>query len=263
MSNLVGVRFKALSKIYDFDAQSIEVKKGDQVIVEVDKGIGLGEVVKKYDEGYKPGHDGKLKRVVRVADKVDFERLEHNKEKESGALKVCKDLVTKYSLKMKLVNVEYLFDSSKAIFNFIADDRVDFRRLVKDLAARLHTRIEMRQIGVRDEARLIGAVGPCGRALCCSSFLSSFAPVTVKMAKEQGLVLNPQKISGICGRLMCCLAYEHEGGKSGKNNKGGKPNKNAKPNQGGGCGSGGCGNGGGCAGGTGAGALVPAQTKET
>lgn len=229
MSNLVGVRFKALSKIYDFDGQKVELKKGDKVIVEVDKGIGMAEVVKKHDDSYKPSHEEKLKRVVRVADKVDFERLEHNKDKEAGALKTCKDLVKKYSLEMKLVNVEYLFDSSKAIFNFIAEDRVDFRRLVKDLAGRLHTRIEMRQIGVRDEARLIGAVGPCGRALCCSSFLTNFAPVTVKMAKEQGLVLNPQKISGICGRLMCCLAYEYEGGKSKKGN----------PNKGGGCGSGG------------------------
>lgn len=215
---IVGIRFKKAGRIYDFDAGVLELAFNDDVIIEVEKGIGLGKVARMpkdssgESEAAPSRPEGrKLKRVVRKADQVDLERKVFNKNREEEAFKVCAEKVKEYKLPMKLVNVEYLFDSSKAIFYFTSESRVDFRVLVKDMAAHLFTRIEMRQIGVRDEAKLLGGFGPCGRELCCAGFLDEFKPVTVRMAKEQGLALNPLKISGVCGRLMCCLSYEHDG----------------------------------------------------
>lgn len=226
MTRIVGIRFKKAGRIYDFDAGVLELAFGDDVIIEVEKGIGLGTVAKtpkdadaSTDDSASASGGRKLKRVVRKADTVDLERKVFNKEREEEAFKVCADKIKEYKLPMKLVNVEYLFDSSKAIFYFTSESRVDFRVLVKDMAAHLFTRIEMRQIGVRDEAKLLGGFGPCGRELCCAGFLDDFKPVTVRMAKEQGLALNPLKISGVCGRLMCCLSYEYEGGSSKKRGK--------------------------------------------
>ncbi len=217
MANIVGVRFKRACKVYDFDANGIELKPRDSVIVEVEKGLGMGTVATgvRAEDAQRP--DRELKKVVRKADAVDIERLGFNAEQEAEAFGLCKGMIEKSGLPMRLVRVEYMFDSSKAIFYFTSDVRVDFRELVKGLAAGLHTRIEMRQIGVRDQAKMLGALGPCGRELCCSSFLSDFEPVTIKMAKEQNLALNPGKISGMCGRLMCCLSYEHGMGNSARN----------------------------------------------
>jgi len=210
MVRIAGVRFKKACKVYDFEAGTLEVSPGDAVIVEVEKGLGMGIVVYSPREVDEAALARQLKKIVRKADPVDIERQGFNTEREIEAFRICKDRIIKYNLPMKLIRVEYLFDSSKAIFYFTSDMRVDFRELVKDLAATFHTRIEMRQIGVRDEAKMIGGLGPCGRELCCSGFLSDFEPVTIKMAKEQNLALNPVKISGICGRLMCCLSYEHD-----------------------------------------------------
>jgi len=209
MARVVGVRFKKACKVYDFDADSLELSPGDTVIVEVEKGLGMGSVVYTPKEVDPAALTRPLKKIVRKADPVDEERHGFNNEREIEAFRICKERIIKHNLPMKLIRVEYLFDSSKAIFYFTSDTRVDFRELVKDLAATFHTRIEMRQIGVRDEAKMIGGLGPCGRELCCSGFLSDFEPVTIKMAKDQNLALNPVKISGICGRLMCCLSYEH------------------------------------------------------
>src|SRR3989304_5791399 len=210
MVRVVGVRFKKACKVYDFEAEALELSPGDTVIVEVERGLGLGSVVYTPREVDPETLTRPLKKIVRKADPVDVERQGFNTERETEALRICKERIIKHNLPMKLIRVEYLFDSSKAIFYFTSDTRVDFRELVKDLAATFHTRIEMRQIGVRDEAKMIGGLGPCGRGLCCSGFLSDFHPVTIKMAKEQHLALNPAKISGICGRLMCCLSYEHD-----------------------------------------------------
>jgi len=210
MARVVGVRFKKACKVYDFDAEGLELSPGDTVIVEVDRGLGLGTVVYTPREVDPASLTRALKKIVRKADPVDIERQGFNTERENEAFRICRERIIKYNLPMKLIRVEYLFDSSKAIFYFTSDTRVDFRELVKDLAATFHTRIEMRQIGVRDEAKMIGGLGPCGRELCCSGFLADFEPVTIKMAKEQNLALNPVKISGICGRLMCCLSYEHD-----------------------------------------------------
>ncbi|MBI5233093.1 MAG: stage 0 sporulation family protein [Deltaproteobacteria bacterium] len=209
MTTVVGIRFKNAGKIYDFDINGIAVSAGDHVIVEVERGLSIARVVIGPIEKDETKREHKLKKVIRRADSVDMERCDFNKEREQEAMRVCKDKIKDYGLDMKLVSVEYLFDSSKTIFYFTSDGRVDFRTLVKDLAALFHTRIEMRQIGVRDEAKMLGGLGPCGRELCCSKFLVDFEPVTVKMAKEQNLALNPAKISGICGRLMCCLSFEH------------------------------------------------------
>jgi cell fate regulator YaaT (PSP1 superfamily) len=209
MAKVAGVRFKRACKVYYFDAKGLELQIGDKVVVEVEKGIGMGNVVfgpKDMDENNLPY---KLKKVIRKADSVDMERLQFNREQEVEAFSICKERIEYYNLPMKLIRVEYLFDSSKAIFYFTSDTRVDFRDLVKDLASRFYTRIEMRQIGVRDEAKMTGGIGPCGMELCCATFLSDFEPVTVKMAKEQNVALNPAKVSGLCGRLMCCLSYEH------------------------------------------------------
>lgn len=210
MVRVVGVRFKKACKVYDFEADALELAPGDTVIVEVERGLGMGSVVYTPREVDPATLTRPLKKIVRKADPVDVERLGFNTERENEAFRICKERIIKYNLPMKLIRVEYLFDSSKSIFYFTSDTRVDFRELVKDLAATFHTRIEMRQIGVRDEAKMIGGLGPCGRELCCSGFLADFEPVTIKMAKEQNLALNPVKISGICGRLMCCLSYEHD-----------------------------------------------------
>jgi cell fate regulator YaaT (PSP1 superfamily) len=215
-NNIVSIRFKTASKIYDFESSGLELKAGNTVIVEVDKGLGMGVVVDTHSRR-RPGNR-KLKKVIRKADEVDMERAAFNSEREKTAFNICKEKIDRYKLPMKLVKVEYLFDSSKAIFYFTSETRIDFRELVKSLASKFHTRIEMRQIGVRDEAKMIGGLGPCGRMLCCAAFLSDFEPVTIKMAKEQNLALNPVKISGICGRLMCCLSYEYDAYK-GRNQK--------------------------------------------
>lgn len=210
MVYITGVRFKRACKVYDFNANGLVLKPGDNVIVEVEKGLGMGTISYVPREVDPAALPRPLKRVVRKAEALDMERHTFNSEREEEAYRVCKDKIQKHKLPMKLIRVEYLFDSSKAIFYFTSETRVDFRELVKELASGFHTRIEMRQVGVRDEAKLIGGLGPCGRELCCSGFLSDFAPVTIKMAKDQNLALNPAKISGICGRLMCCLGYEHE-----------------------------------------------------
>lgn len=211
MVNTVGVRFKKACKVYDFSTNNLELKFGERVVVETERGMGLGLVaygpIEKDESQYKQG----LKKVIRKADENDIERFEFNKEREADAFKICLDKIKAYNLPMKLIGVEYLFDTSKAIFAFISETRVDFRELVKDLANEFHTRVEMKQIGVRDETKMLGGIGPCGRELCCSSFLTEFEAVTVKMAKEQNINLNPAKISGVCGRLMCCLTYEVQG----------------------------------------------------
>ncbi|MDH3975886.1 MAG: regulatory iron-sulfur-containing complex subunit RicT [Deltaproteobacteria bacterium] len=210
MLKIVGIKFQEWGKIYSFDAQAFDLKQREKVIVETESGLSFGAVkLEPYEAGEKEPARG-LKKVLRKATDEDFMQIERNREKEIEAFNRCRDIIEKMNLCMKLVNVEYLFDGSKAIFYFTAEERVDFRELVKDLACQLHIRIEMRQIGVRDEAKKKGAVGPCGRMLCCSTWITSFEPVSVKMAKKQGLSLNPANISGMCGRLMCCLSYEYQ-----------------------------------------------------
>lgn len=208
MYNVVGVRFKQAGKIYYFDPTGFDLKPGMNVIVETARGIEFGQVM----IGPKEVPDEKvtlpLKKVLRIATPEDEKQLLENEEKEKRAFGICLQKIEQHQLEMKLVDVEYTFDRSKIIFYFTADGRVDFRELVKDLAAVFRTRIELRQIGVRDEAKMLGGLGPCGRPLCCASFLGDFEPVSIKMAKEQNLSLNPVKISGICSRLMCCLKYE-------------------------------------------------------
>ena len=210
MVKTVGVRFKKAGKIYYFDPDELEINAEDNVIVETIRGIEFGEVVLGIREVCEEQIVAPLKKVLRVATEEDKKIYWDNKNKEKDALAVCLQKIQQHNLDMKLIDVEYTFDNNKIIFYFTADGRVDFRELVKDLASVFKTRIELRQIGVRDESKMIGGVGPCGRALCCSSFLGDFAPVSIKMAKEQSLSLNPAKISGICGRLMCCLKYEQE-----------------------------------------------------
>lgn len=210
MKVVVGIRFKKAGKIYYFDPDDIDIKREDAVIVETARGIEFGRVVVgpksvKEEEIAVP-----LKKVMRLADIEDISKQEENKIKEEQAFNICIEKIEKHKLDMKLIEVEYTFDNNKVIFYFTSDGRVDFRELVKDLASIFKTRIELRQIGVRDEAKMIGGLGPCGRTLCCGTFLGEFEPVSIKMAKEQDLSLNPTKISGICGRLMCCLKYEHE-----------------------------------------------------
>lgn len=210
MIDVVGIRFRNTGKIYYFNPKNLELKKGDHVIVETAVGVEYGEVAleKKQvtdDQVKKP-----VKDIMRKANEKDDQKYAQNQEKEKKAFKTCKEKIAKHGLEMKLIKVEYTFDGKKIMFYFTADGRVDFRELVKDLASVFRTRIELRQVGVRDEAKLIGGIGMCGRELCCSTFLPSFAPVTIKMAKEQNLSLNPTKISGICGRLMCCLKNEQE-----------------------------------------------------
>ncbi|KXG44821.1 PSP1 domain-containing protein [Tepidibacillus decaturensis] len=216
MYSVVGVRFKKAGKIYYFDPEDLSVEKDQFVIVETARGIEYGQVV----IGRKTVGDEDvvlpLKKVMRIANTEDALQVEQNKIDAKEAFQVCYDKIVKHELEMKLVDVEYTFDRNKIIFYFTADGRIDFRELVKDLAAVFRTRIELRQIGVRDEAKMLGGIGPCGRILCCSSFLGDFEPVSIKMAKDQNLSLNPTKISGLCGRLMCCLKYENDNYESGK-----------------------------------------------
>ena len=210
MIKVVGVRFKKAGKIYYFDPDEIEVQNNDFVIVETARGIEFGHVVVGPKEVTEAEIVTPLKKVLRIALDEDFETHRENKKKAKEALEICEKKVVDHNLEMKLVDVEYTFDNNKVIFYFTADGRVDFRELVKDLASIFRTRIELRQIGVRDEAKMIGGVGPCGQVTCCTRFLGEFAPVSIKMAKEQSLSLNPTKISGLCGRLMCCLKYEQD-----------------------------------------------------
>lgn len=208
MAEVIGVRFKEVGKVYYFDPDGQTLKKGDRVIVETVRGIECGEVAMDNreiddEEIIKP-----LKKLIRIATESDLEKVKENKIKEKNAFGICQQKIANHDLEMKLVDVEYTFDGGKVLFYFTADGRVDFRELVKDLAGVFKTRIELRQIGVRDESKMLGGLGICGRPFCCSSFLGEFQPVSIKMAKEQGLSLNPTKISGACGRLMCCLKYE-------------------------------------------------------
>ena len=210
MIEIVGVRFKRVGKIYYFDPCGKKIEKNQFVIVETARGVEFGEIAlanKMVDDSEVAQP---LKPVLRVATKEDIKQEKENKEKEKEAIKLCQQKIDEHKLVMKLIDAEYTFDRGKILFYFTADGRVDFRALVKDLAAIFRTRIELRQIGVRDEAKMLGGIGICGRNLCCNGFLGEFIPVSIKMAKEQGLSLNPAKISGVCGRLMCCLKYEQE-----------------------------------------------------
>lgn len=208
MIKVVGVRFKKAGKIYYFDPADMDIQKGSYVVVETARGVEFGECVIGIKEISEYDIVAPLKSVLRIATEEDINKHFKNKDKEKDAFEVCLKKIKEHGLTMKLIDVEYTFDNNKVIFYFTADGRVDFRELVKDLAAIFKTRIELRQIGVRDEAKMLGGLGPCGRTLCCSTFLGNFASVSIKMAKEQNLSLNPTKISGICGRLMCCLNYE-------------------------------------------------------
>lgn len=208
MVKVIGVRFRTAGKIYYFDPLNFQVKRGDHVIVETARGVEYGTVVGSPREVEDDKVVQPLKPVLRVATERDDEQEAGNKAKEKEAFKICQEKIRKHGLEMKLIDAEYTFDNNKVLFYFTADGRVDFRELVKDLAGVFKTRIELRQIGVRDESKMIGGLGICGQPFCCSRFLKDFQPVSIKMAKEQGLSLNPTKISGACGRLMCCLAYE-------------------------------------------------------
>ena len=210
MTRIIGVRFRPAGKIYYFAPGKFHIRQGDKVIVETARGIEFGTVVTgpkevKDEEVMQP-----LKSVIRIATEEDKRAEEKNREKEKEAFEICLEKIRKHNLDMKLINAEYTFDNNKVLFYFTADGRIDFRELVKDLAAVFRTRIELRQIGVRDETKIRGGIGICGRPLCCHTYLSEFAPVSIKMAKEQNLSLNPTKISGVCGRLMCCLTNEEE-----------------------------------------------------
>lgn len=210
MTRVIGVRFRTAGKIYFFAPGKFNIKQGDSVIVETARGVEFGRVVSgpkdvKEEEVVQP-----LKPVIRIATEQDSRVEEKNREKEKEAFKICLEKIRKHGLDMKLIDAEYTFDNNKVLFYFTADGRIDFRELVKDLAAVFRTRIELRQIGVRDETKIRGGIGICGRTLCCNTYLSEFAAVSIKMAKEQNLSLNPTKISGVCGRLMCCLTNEEE-----------------------------------------------------
>lgn len=206
MAQIVGVRFKPAGKIYYFDGNGLGLQLDDGVIVETSRGLEYGNVVlfPKTTDG------GDMKPVIRKATIKDMAQVERNKEREKSAFDICLKKIEKFKCPMKLLRAEYTFDRNKIVFFFTADGRVDFRELVKELASVFHTRIELRQVGVRDEAKQVSGIGPCGRPLCCATFLGEFAPVSIKMAKNQGLSLNPTKISGVCGRLMCCLRYEND-----------------------------------------------------
>ena len=210
MATVIGVRFKKPGKVYYFDPCGLDVKRDDPVVVETVRGVEMGECARAPyvvpDEDIVPP----LRKVVRIATDEDITQVEQNRENERKAYDICQEKIAHHKLEMKLVDVEYAFDCSKIVFYFTANGRVDFRALVKDLAAVFKTRIELRQIGVRDEAKMLGGLGPCGRPICCGTFLGDFQPVSIKMAKEQNLSLNPTKISGLCGRLMCCLKYEQD-----------------------------------------------------
>ena len=210
MKKVISVRFKASGKAYYFDPTGFDVKEGDYVVVETARGTECGEVVDGPRDVPDSQVSRELKPIQRMADSVDVRRMEKNRADEKAAFELCNERIAAHKLEMKLVEAEYNLDRSKILFYFTADGRVDFRELVKDLAGVLHTRIELRQIGVRDESKMKGGLGICGQPFCCSRFLKDFQPVSIKMAKEQGLSLNPAKISGACGRLMCCLSYEHK-----------------------------------------------------
>ncbi len=210
MSEIIGVRFKNVGKIYYFDPNGMQLKNGQKVIVETARGVECGEVALENREVDPESLVSPLKPIIRVATDKDLAVCEANRKKEKEAFKICLNKIAKHKLEMKLIDVEYTFDNNKILFYFTADGRVDFRELVKDLASVFRTRIELRQIGVRDESKILGGLGVCGRPFCCSTFLGDFQPVSIKMAKEQSLSLNPSKISGTCGRLMCCLKYEQD-----------------------------------------------------
>jgi len=210
MIEVVGIRFKKAGKIYYFDPEDQNIAAGDPVIVETARGVEFGDCVVGPKMVDKESIVAPLKKVIRKATPEDIEQVEVNRNKEKEAYKLCLKKIHEHGLPMKLVDVEYTFDANKIIFYFTADGRIDFRELVKDLASVFRTRIELRQIGVRDEAKMIGGLGSCGRVLCCKAFLGDFEPVSIRMAKDQNLSLNPTKISGICGRLMCCLKYEND-----------------------------------------------------
>ncbi|MCR5723254.1 MAG: stage 0 sporulation family protein [Lachnospiraceae bacterium] len=210
MTKVVGVRFREAGKVYYFAPGELDIKRDDHVIVETARGLEYGTVVLGVCEVEDDKIIPPLKDVIRVATKADDEREATNRRKEKEALPICKEKIEKRNLPMKLINAEYTFDNNKILFYYFSDGRVDFRELVKDLAAVFHTRIEMRQVGVRDEAKLRGGIGICGRPLCCNTYMADFQPVSIKMAKEQNLSLNATKISGVCGRLMCCLKNEQE-----------------------------------------------------
>lgn len=214
MIKVIGVRFRKAGRIYSFDPADLDIKKGNHVIVETARGVEYGYVVFGVKEEKEENVVMPLKPIIRVATPEDDQKAQQNIEKGKKAFKICKEKIAKHGLEMKLIDSEYTFDNNKVLFYFTADGRIDFRELVKDLASVFKTRIELRQVGVRDEAKMLGGIGMCGRPLCCNTYLSEFIPVSIKMAKEQNLSLNPTKISGICGRLMCCLkneqeAYEH------------------------------------------------------
>ena len=210
MVKVIGVRFRTAGKIYFFDPGKLKISRNDHVIVETARGIEYGTVVGSPREVHPDKVIQPLKPVLRIATERDDEQEANNKKKEKEAFKICLEKIRKHGLEMKLIDAEYTFDNNKVLFYFTADGRIDFRELVKDLASVFKTRIELRQIGVRDETKILGGIGICGRELCCHSHLSEFIPVSIKMAKEQNLSLNPTKISGVCGRLMCCLKHEEE-----------------------------------------------------
>lgn len=210
MVTIVGVRFRSSGKVYYFDPGDFDLAAGVHVIVDTARGMEFGEVTSEPQEMSEKSVVRPLRKVVRIADRNDEQRHDENMSRKQEALEICQERILQHSLDMKLIDVEYTFDNSKIIFYFTADGRVDFRELVKDLAGIFRMRIELRQVGVRDEARMLGGIGECGRSLCCHQWLGRFNPVSIKMAKTQGLSLNPAKISGICGRLMCCLKFENE-----------------------------------------------------
>jgi len=210
MSTVIGVRFRTTGKIYYFSPETFPARRGSHVIVETSRGTEYGLVVGDPMEIAEEKVQQPLRPILRMAEAQDEERERANREKEKEAFSVCREKIRSHGLEMKLIDAEYTFDGSKILFYFTADGRVDFRELVRDLAGTFHTRIELRQVGVRDETRILGGIGVCGRTLCCHSYLTDFAPVSIKMAKEQSLSLNPTKISGTCGRLMCCLKNEEE-----------------------------------------------------
>ena len=210
MSKVVSVRFKNAGKVYYFDPGNLQIEKGQNVIVETVRGVEFGEVVAGPRKVSDEEIVSPLKTVIRIATEEDNKQYQSNKKREKEAFNICEEKIKQYSLGMHLIDVEYTFDNNKILFYFTADGRIDFRELVKDLAAVFKTRIELRQVGVRDESKILGGLGICGRILCCKSYLGDFQPVSIKMAKEQGLSLNPTKISGTCGRLMCCLKYEQD-----------------------------------------------------
>ncbi len=211
MAEIIGVRFKSVGKIYYFSPAKNKLNVGEKVIVETSRGVECGEVVLSNREISDDELTAPLKDIIRIATKKDLDKIEQNKKNETEAFKICEEKIAKHGLNMKLVDVECTFDNNKLLFYFTSENRVDFRELVKDLASVFRTRIELRQIGVRDEAKMLGGLGICGRPFCCKSFLGDFQPVSIKMAKDQSLSLNPAKISGTCGRLMCCLKYEQDG----------------------------------------------------